>query len=43
MNEIERVNYYKELLEKYGSPLYIYKEDILRDRCQKILNFKKKS
>ena len=40
MNEIERVNYYKELLEKYGSPLYVYKEDILRDRCQKILNFK---
>ena len=40
MNEIERANYYKELLEKYGSPLYVYKEDILRDRCQKILNFK---
>lgn len=34
-------NFYKELLIKYGSPLYIYKEDILRKQAQNILDFKK--
>ena len=25
-----------QLLEKYGSPLYVYREDILRERCRQI-------
>ena len=33
-------NNYKELLEKYGSPLYVYEYDILMDRCQKMSDFK---
>ena len=40
MNELKKENYYNELLKKYGSPLYIYEESILRERCKKILNFK---
>lgn len=37
------VNFYKdtnpkELLEKYGSPLYVYNEDILRQRCKEMKN-----
>ena len=40
MNEVSQENYYNELLKKYGSPLYIYKENILRKRCNNILNFK---
>ena len=31
---------YNQLLEKYGSPLYIYKEDVLNKCCQQILEFK---
>lgn len=27
-----------ELIEKYGSPLYVYNERILRDRCRKLKN-----
>jgi len=27
-----------ELLKEYGSPLYVYDEDILRERCQEIKN-----
>jgi len=27
-----------ELLEKFGSPLYIYQENVLRDRCRKLIN-----
>ena len=35
----QKTNFYgntspKELLEEYGSPLYVYNEKILRDRCQ---------
>ncbi len=38
-----QVNYYKntnpkELVEKYGSPLYVYNEDILRQRCREMKN-----
>lgn len=29
-------NYVHELLEKYGSPLYVYNENILRERCQEL-------
>ena len=36
------MNFYNELLNKYGSPLYVYKEDILKKCCKTILNFKKK-
>lgn len=37
------VNYYKDnnpqaLLEQYGSPLYVYNEDILRTRCKEMKN-----
>ena len=32
---------YNELLNKYGSPLYIYDEKILKNRCQQILDFRK--
>ncbi len=28
----------KDLLKKYGSPLYVYNENILRDRCREIKN-----
>ena len=40
------VNYYKytnpqELVEKYGSPLYVYSEDILRTRCKEMKNLVK--
>ena len=28
-----------DLLKKYGSPLYVYDYEILRDRCNKIKNF----
>ena len=31
---------YDRLLKKYGSPLYIYKEDVLNKCCQQILDFK---
>ncbi len=27
-----------ELVEKYGSPLYVYNEDILRQRCREMMN-----
>ena len=30
----------KRLINKYGSPLYIYKEDIIKKRCKEILDFK---
>ena len=30
-----------ELIEKYGSPLYVYNEDILRKRCREIKNLVK--
>jgi len=33
-------NFFHELLKKYGSPLYVYDENILRERCQTILDFK---
>ncbi len=44
-----QVDYYKntnpkELVEKYGSPLYVYNEDILRQRCREmknLVNYKK--
>ena len=29
-----------ELIEKYGSPLYIYDYEILQDRCEKMMKFK---
>jgi len=40
------VNYYKstnphELVEKYGSPLYVYSEEILRTRCREMKNLVK--
>lgn len=40
------VNYYKstnpsELLEQYGSPLYVYSEEILRTRCKEMKNLVK--
>ena len=28
----------QELLEKYGSPLYVYSEEILRERCREMAN-----
>ena len=37
---LEEYNFYQELLKKYGSPLYIYKEDVLKKRSQEILDFK---
>lgn len=30
----------KELIKKYGSPLYIYDENILRDRCNQMIELK---
>lgn len=36
----DEFNFYHELIERYGSPLYVYKENILRERCQKIQDFK---
>ena len=36
----EKNDFCYELLNKYGSPLYIYKEDILRKCSQEILNLK---
>ena len=30
----------KELIKKYGSPLYIYDENILKDRCNQMISFK---
>lgn len=30
-----------ELVEKYGSPLYVYNEEILRDRCRQVKSFLK--
>ncbi len=39
-NDAQENNYYHELLNKYGSPLYVYKEDILKERCKKISDFK---
>lgn len=36
MNKEELEN----LIKKYGSPLYLYKEDILKERCKDILDFK---
>ncbi len=40
------VNYYKstnpqELIEQYGSPLYVYSEEILRTRCREMKNLVK--
>ncbi len=40
----ENTNFYghtnaKELLEKYGSPLYVYNESILRERCKEVSKF----
>ena len=32
--------FFQGLLNRYGSPLYVYNEKILRERCQTILNFK---
>ncbi len=32
----------KELLNKYGSPLYVYDKDILINRCNEMVNFKNK-
>lgn len=32
----------KELLNKYGSPLYVYDKDILINRCNDMINFKNK-
>lgn len=39
--EIERQEdaMYKELLEKYGSPLYVYDEKILEDNCRNMTLF----
>lgn len=39
----ESVNFFAglspvELIEKYGSPLYVYNEEILRDRCKSLKN-----
>ena len=33
---------YKELLEKYGSPLYVYDEGILENKCRNMALFSKK-
>lgn len=33
-------NKYRELINKYGSPLYVYDEDILKDRCKRMIEFK---
>ncbi len=40
------VNYYKntnpnELIKEFGSPLYVYNEDILRTRCREMKNLVK--
>ena len=40
----EDTNFYKginpkDLLEKYGSPLYVYNEAILRERCKEMAGF----
>ena len=42
-NFTDKYNFYGkhnpfELLEAYGSPLYVYNEDILRERCREIKN-----
>ena len=42
----EQMNFYGdlspiELVEKYGSPLYVYNENILRERCKEIKNLVK--
>lgn len=39
----DKMNFYKgiqttELVEKYGSPLYVYNESILRERCREMKN-----
>lgn len=39
----EKTNFYgntspKELIEKYGSPLYVYNESILRQRCREMVS-----
>jgi diaminopimelate decarboxylase len=39
----DAVNFYRgndpaELIEKFGSPLYVYSESILRDRCRELKN-----
>lgn len=39
----DKMNFYKgiepiELIEKYGSPLYVYNESILRERCREMKN-----
>ena len=34
-------NQYCSLIKKYGSPLYIYDENILQDRCNQMYEFKK--
>ena len=28
----------RELLDTYGSPLYVYNEAVLRDRCRRLKN-----
>ena len=40
----QQTNFYgnstpKELLEKFGSPLYVYNEKILRERCREMVGF----
>src|SRR5690242_12859123 len=40
----EQTNFYhgtkpQELLKKYGSPLYVYNEAILRERCKEMAGF----
>lgn len=40
-NGAQEKNIYQELLRKYGSPLYVYKEDVLRERCKNILDLKR--
>ncbi len=43
-NVTERINFYMkrdpyELIQEYGSPLYVYNESILREKCKDMRNF----
>ena len=38
---LEEYNFYQKLLNKYGSPLYVYKEDVLKEHVKIISDFQK--